>query len=107
MFMAENRLELVKGHADKVIERFYNRQGIESVDGFQQMFVTKTQGLEDKDEVKVITIWESEDSFKNWLQSDAFKNAHKNVRHRKTDEESPIISNNVFKYDVGYHFNNQ
>ena len=33
------------------------------------MFVTKTLNTEDTDEVKILTIWESEDSFNNWLNS--------------------------------------
>ena len=41
------------------------------------MFVTKTLNTEDTDEVKILTIWESEDSFNNWLNSDIFKEAHK------------------------------
>lgn len=33
------------------------------------MFVTKTLNTKDTDEVKILTIWESEDSFNNWLNS--------------------------------------
>ena len=98
MFMAENRLQLQKGSAEETIERFYNRQGIETIEGFQQMFVTKTLNTEDTDEVKILTIWESEDSFNNWLNSD--------VRLKSDDDgqQSPILSNKVFKYDIGYHY---
>ncbi|HFJ5031991.1 TPA: staphylobilin-forming heme oxygenase IsdI [Staphylococcus aureus] len=106
MFMAENRLQLQKGSAEETIERFYNRQGIETIEGFQQMFVTKTLNTEDTDEVKILTIWESEDSFNNWLNSDVFKEAHKNVRLKSDDDgqQSPILSNKVIKYDIGYHY---
>ena len=31
MFMAENKLKLDKGTAEKTIERFYMRQGIETI----------------------------------------------------------------------------
>lgn len=37
------------------------------------MFVTKTLNTKDTDEVKILTIWESEDSFNNWLNSDVFR----------------------------------
>ncbi|HCZ0163789.1 TPA: staphylobilin-forming heme oxygenase IsdI [Staphylococcus aureus] len=106
MFMAENRLQLQKGSAEETIERFYNRQGIETIEGFQQMFVTKTLNTKDTDEVKILTIWESEDSFNNWLNSDVFKEAHKNVRLKSDDDgqQSPILSNKVFKYDIVYHY---
>lgn len=90
MFMAENRLQLQKGSAEETIERFYNRQGIETIEGFQQMFVTKTLNTEDTDEVKILTIWESEDSFNNWLNSDVFKEAHKNVRLKVMTMDSKV-----------------
>ena len=73
------------------------------------MFVTKTLNTKDTDEVKILTIWESEDSFNNWLNSDVFKEAHKNVRLKvmTMDSKSPILSNKVFKYDIGYHYQNK
>lgn len=40
--MAENKLQLYKGTADETIERFYMRQGIETIEGFKKMYVTKT-----------------------------------------------------------------
>ncbi|MCD8777630.1 antibiotic biosynthesis monooxygenase [Mammaliicoccus sciuri] len=107
MFMAENKLQLYKGTADETIERFYMRQGIETIEGFKKMYVTKTNNLEEYDEVKILTIWESEKNFKNWLKSDVFKEAHKNVRHNREDSESPILENTVTTYTIGYHFDNE
>ncbi len=98
MFMAENRLQLQKGSAEETIERFYNRQGIETIEGFQQMFVTKTLNTEDTDEVKILTIWESEDSFNNWLNSDVFKEAHKNVRLKSDDDGHSKVQYYQIKY---------
>lgn len=106
MFMAENKLELKKGSAEETIQRFYNRQGIETIDGFKEMFVTQTNGLKDADEVKILTVWDSEKAFKTWLTSDVFKEAHKNVRTNSQQSESPIMNNTVTTYDIGYHYNN-
>ena len=36
------------------------------------MFVMKTHELEDYDEVKILTLWDTEEDFKDWLQSDVF-----------------------------------
>lgn len=47
--MAENKLKLDKGTAEKTIERFYMRQGIETIEGFKEMFVTKTNNLKEFD----------------------------------------------------------
>lgn len=72
-FMAENKLKLDKGTAQDIIERFYTRHGIETLEGFKGMFVTNTKEQPDYDEVKILTLWESEQAFIDWLQSDVFK----------------------------------
>lgn len=102
MFMAENRLELKKGSAEETVHRFYDRQGIENIKGFKDMLVTVTQ--ETVDEVKILTVWDSEESFKSWLKSDEFKEAHKNVRQNKEDSKSPILKNDVFTYSIAYKY---
>ena len=72
------------------------------------MFVTKTLNTKDTDEVKILTIWESEDSFNNWLNSDVFKKLIKCTFKSDDDgQQSPILSNKVFKYDIGYHYQNK
>lgn len=67
-FMAENKLKLDKGTAQDIIERFYTRHGIETLEGFKGMFVTNTKEQSDYDEVKILTLWESEQAFTDWLQ---------------------------------------
>lgn len=103
-FMAENKLTLEKGAAQETIERFYTRHGIETLDGFKGLIVTETLELDDYDEVKVLTFWESEQAFKDWLKSDVFKKAHQNVRHQSQDASSPILKNEVIKYNIGYQY---
>ena len=103
-FMAENKLKLDKGTAEGIIERFYTRHGIETLEGFKGMFVTKTHELEDYDEVKILTLWDTEEDFKDWLQSDVFRKAHQHVRHQSQDSSSPILENTVIKYDIGYQY---
>lgn len=104
MFMAENCLKLKKGSAPKIVERFQNRQGIETIEGFKEMMVTITKHNEDYDEVKILTIWEAEDAFKNWLKSDVFKEAHQNVKDNNEDKESPILNNKVSTYSIAYKY---
>ncbi len=104
MFMAENKLILTKGTAQETMQRFHQRQGIETMDGFIEMYVTQTNDLEEFDEVKILTIWQSEQAFKNWLSSDVFKASHKNVRSHREDTESPIIKNKVSTYTIDYHY---
>lgn len=104
MFMAENYLQLKKGSAKETAARFNNRQGIENIKGFKDMIVTITNDTNDVDEVKILTIWESKDAFNNWLHSDEFKNAHKNVRQHSEDSESPILKNEVSTYEIAYKY---
>ncbi|MDT0698534.1 antibiotic biosynthesis monooxygenase [Staphylococcus chromogenes] len=104
MFMAENCLKIKKGKSESVVERFKNRQGIDTIEGFKDMLVTVTNETEDYDEVKILTIWQSKDAFKNWLHSDAFKEAHQKARNNKGNEESPIINNKVTTYTIAYKY---
>lgn len=104
MFMAENCLKLKKGSSESIIDRFQKRQGIETINGFKDMMVTVTNKTEDYDEVKILTIWEDEDAFKNWLKSDVFKEAHQNVKDNNEDKESPILNNKVSTYSIAYKY---
>lgn len=103
-FMAENKLTLIKGTAQEIIERFYTRHGIETLEGFDGMFVTETLEKDDYDEVKILTLWQSKEAFTAWLKSDVFKKAHQHVRHQNEDKSSPIINNSVNTYNVGYSY---
>lgn len=105
MFLAQNIVYIVPGNCDSVIDRFTMRQGIETVDGFIKMYVTKVEGAEeDRDTVNVFTFWENEDAFNAWLKSDVFKYAHRNVRTQKEDYKSIILGNKVVKHQVGLEF---
>ncbi|EGQ0364410.1 antibiotic biosynthesis monooxygenase [Staphylococcus pseudintermedius] len=104
MFMAENKLTLQKGTAEATMKRFHRRQGIETIDGFIEMYVTQTNGLKEYDEVKILTVWQSESAFREWLGSDVFKASHKNVRQHHEEKERPILKNKVSTYQIGYHY---
>lgn len=105
MFLAQNIVYIVPGHCDEVIERFTLRQGIETIDGFIKMYVTKVEGLDSEhDRINVFTFWKDELAFNTWLKSDVFKQAHKNVRTKNDDIKSIIIGNKVVKHQVGVEF---
>lgn len=104
MFMAENKLKLKKGSAEQTTQRFYNRQGIQNIKGFVDMLVTITNKLNDIDEVKILTIWESQQAFEDWLNSNEFKEAHKNVRINNEDGNSPILESSVSTYSIAYKY---
>ncbi|MBP3951434.1 antibiotic biosynthesis monooxygenase family protein [Bacillus suaedae] len=57
-------------------ERFKNRAGlVETEPGFQTIRILRPL---DDDTYVVVTIWDDEQSFKNWQESNSYKNAHKN-----------------------------
>ena len=41
--------------------------------------------------------WETEEDFKNWVNSDVFKQAHKNTGK---SEDSPVIKSEIVKSNV-------
>ena len=49
---------------------------IEDLQGFIKIEVWQIENEADYDQMYVNTWWESEDDFKGWLSSDAFKEAH-------------------------------
>jgi len=74
MIAVINRLPVIEGAADQVVERFANSRG--SVQGFPGFVSMEVLRSEEEDEVLVITRWRDKDAFDSWVHSDAFKRAH-------------------------------
>ena len=70
---------------------------IEDLQGFIKIEVWQIENEADYDQMYVNTWWESEDDFKGWLSSDAFKEAPRQI---KNSEESPVLGNEVVKATV-------
>ena len=96
MYIVTNTTKINKGEGYKLIDRFNKVGKIESMKGFIELEVLATKKLEDYDEVSIVTRWDSEDSFKNWTKSDAFKESH---RHKGGRPEY-IIENKISYYNV-------
>lgn len=63
--------------------RFKNRAGlIENEPGFQAIRVLRPLS---NDTYVILTMWETEQNFKDWTESRSFENAHKNVLHKQKD----------------------
>ena len=77
MFIVTNRVYVASGWEQEFKTRFKNRAGqIDKQEGFIRM-----QILEPKSEntpFVVMTTWENEQSFRNWIGSEDFKLAHAN-----------------------------
>lgn len=77
MIIVQNRVPVAEGHEEAFLERFRTRRGL--VDGqpgfIRNMVLRPLKG----DHFIVLTIWESEEQFRAWTQSNAFKEAHSRV----------------------------
>ncbi|OAK75508.1 heme oxygenase [Lederbergia galactosidilytica] len=96
MIIVNNITKIKKGEGYKLVERFDKTGKIESMEGFLGLEVMITDKLRDYDEVTISTRWDSQESFNNWKNSDAFKQAHSH----KGGRPDYIISNKIAFYQV-------
>jgi heme-degrading monooxygenase HmoA len=74
-FVAINVLEVPPPMRAVLEERFAGRAGeVEKMDGFEAFELLRP--VEGQDAYLVYTRWESEESFKAWVESDAFGRGH-------------------------------
>lgn len=76
MIVVTNTIRIRKGHGETIAERFKNPKGVHLMPGFVRMELLFAQDLEEHDELKVCTTWESREAFDGWVNSDSFKQAH-------------------------------
>lgn len=77
MFKVANRVYVLPEYEAEFEARFKARAGkIELQAGFVNMEVLKPLG--NSAPWVVLTTWENQDAFRNWVQSDDFKEAHSN-----------------------------
>lgn len=77
MIVVQNRIPVAEGQEEAFLDRFRTRRGL--VDGqagfVRNMVLRPIKG----DHFVVLTIWESEEHFRAWTESDAFREAHNRV----------------------------
>lgn len=99
MYVVTNRIDVKKGFAEKMAPKFTQGGKIQELEGFQKVEVWLIDDEADYDQMYINTWWDSEDDFKGWLKSDAFKEAHEGESKTKSDD-SPILGNKVVKANV-------
>lgn len=76
-YVVANRVPVAPGWEGQFEERFRNRAGqVEQQPGFVSMEVLKP--CSDDAPWVVLTRWEDEEAFRNWIGSEDFKAAHRN-----------------------------
>ena len=97
MIIVTNTSKITKDNGYKLIDRFDKVGKVEEMEGFLGLEVLLTDNTSDYDEVTISTRWESNEAFKTWTKSDAFKEAHSRDHGGQPEY---IISNKISFYDV-------
>ena len=75
MFVTMNRIFVTPEYGPDFEERFRNRiHAVDEMRGFIRNLVLRPQETEQP--YVVMTFWQTEEDFKNWVNSDAFKKGH-------------------------------
>ncbi|MBU8908933.1 antibiotic biosynthesis monooxygenase family protein [Desertibacillus haloalkaliphilus] len=100
MYVVMNELYVPKEAKDEMIKRFgKSADNMTNVPGCLE-FLFLNHEEEDGKQI-VFTKWESKEAYEAWVESDAFKKAHKERRESK--EKSPASGNQLNAYEVVYH----
>lgn len=99
-YVVANRVFVKQAYAGEFEQRFRDRSGqINQQPGFVRMEVLKPQS--EKTPYVVLTHWENEQAFKNWVGSEDFKRAHQNPMDKDAfldggglEQHEVIISSN-------------
>ena len=81
MYIAMNRFKVATDHTNDFIHIWKSRQSLlDQVEGFKDFKLL--QGPQDEHSALFVShsIWESQAAFKNWTESDHFKNAHRGAK---------------------------
>lgn len=103
MIKAVNTIRVRKGFAEHVIERFRELKGIKQAPGFIGLEIWKLEDVQENDEVKVCSTWETQEDFDTWTNSDAFKDRHKHVKNDNGSEKpktGPVMGAELTIYSV-------
>ncbi|MFC4738356.1 antibiotic biosynthesis monooxygenase family protein [Bacillus daqingensis] len=100
MYVVMNELHVPPEGRENVAARFSeSAEKMKEVPGcLDFMFL---QPDEDLNYPVVLTKWETKEDYNNWINSDAFKKAHK--PRRENLDKSPTQSNKIYEYHVPHH----
>lgn len=81
MYIAMNRFEINTGMEEGFEELWRKRDShLEGVPGFREFHLLRGPGDDGFTLYASHTVWESEQDFRNWTESDAFAKAHRQAR---------------------------
>ncbi|MBP2001886.1 heme oxygenase (staphylobilin-producing) [Paenibacillus shirakamiensis] len=78
MLVVTNTIKVKEGYGQQIATRFAEAKGVQTMPGFIRLEVWLNQEAKDgAEELKVTTLWENEESFKQWTSSEAFRESHR------------------------------
>ncbi len=84
MYIAMNRFRIALGREEEFTDIWRNRDThLKAVAGFKEFHLLQGQTDEECTLFASHTVWESEQAFRDWTQSEAFKKAHANAGSSK------------------------
>ncbi|MBM7097507.1 antibiotic biosynthesis monooxygenase [Bacillus sp. H-16] len=100
MYVVMNELHVPKEGRENVAARFSeSAEKMKDVPGcLDFMFL---HPADDENFQVVLTKWESEEDYKAWVDSRAFKDAHK--KRRENLDKSPTSGNKIYEYVAKHH----
>jgi heme-degrading monooxygenase HmoA len=86
MFIAMNRFKIKPGMEQEFIEVWKQRDShLEDVPGFKSFHLLQGPSNEEYTLFASHTVWESEQAFEDWTQSEAFRKAHAHAGEKTRD----------------------
>ena len=81
MYIAMNRFQVTPGREEVFEEHWRNRESyLHEVDGFTEFHLLRGATNEECTTYISHSVWESEESFGDWTESEAFRKAHSQAR---------------------------
>jgi heme-degrading monooxygenase HmoA len=98
MIVVMNAVRVSGEQAEQFEQAFLSRPRLlDKVDGFIRFELLRPQG---RDEYLVVTHWRDHDAFQGWLKSDAFREAHKDLRNAELAHASEVRTYEVIDTEL-------
>lgn len=93
MYLAMNRFTVPTTNAEAFEALWLNRDShLKEMEGFVEFHMLKGPEVDGKIVYASHTVWASEDAFRGWTTSDAFRNSHKGAKTtEKLFEGTPVF----------------
>lgn len=97
MYVVMNELHVAAEGRENVASRFAeSSEKMKQVPGCLDFMFLNPE--EEENYQIVLTKWASKEAYEDWVNSDAFKEAHK--KRKKNLDKSPTSGNKIYAYDV-------